>query len=126
MCHIHVGFVDEANAFFLEEFNLTVGAPKRKSFGDTSVLLHHAVAGDDAGFRVDVERIAHNPGEAFVADGFRDLAVGGNGAARDLLYGLVDLIERRHVRSLRNAGDDGAIQPGNGGNPHVVVLAGFL
>ena len=94
-----MGFVDETHAFLLEKLYLAVGASESEGLRDAAILLDYAVAGDDAGFRVDVKRVAHDPGETLIADGFRNLAVGGDGSAGDGLYGLVDLVECCHSNS---------------------------
>ena len=99
-CHVHMGFVDEADAFRLEEFDLAIGAPERECLGDAAVAFDDSMAGDDAGLRVDVEGIAHNAGQALIADGFGDLAVGGditNGNLPDYLVNSVENVHSNHL-----------------------------
>ena len=88
-----MGFVDEAHAFRPEKLYLPVLAPERKGLRDAAVAFDHTVAGDDAGLRVDVEGIAYHPGEALVADGLGDLAVGGDISFRYILYYLINPIK---------------------------------
>ncbi len=95
--HVHMGLVDEAHAFGLEKLDLLVGASKCESRRNFTVLFDYAVAGDDAGFRIDMERVAHNPGKALVADRLGDLAVGSDIADGDLFDCLVDFVENAHV-----------------------------
>ncbi len=94
--HVHMGLVDEAHAFGLEKLHLAVLAAESKRFRDLAIAFDYAVAGDDAGLRIDMERVAHDPGKALVADRLGDLAVGSDIADGDLFYHLVDFVENAH------------------------------
>ena len=59
-----MGFVDEADAFRLEKLYLPVLTSESKGLRDAAVAFDDAVAGNDAGFRVDMEGVAHDPGKA--------------------------------------------------------------
>ncbi len=88
--------IDKFNALRLEQFDLSVCPAEGKSGGHFPVPFYYSVARDDAGLRIDVKRIAYDPGKPAVSGRFRYLSIGGHASFRDKLYNLVNFFKRRH------------------------------
>ena len=92
--HVHAPIGQKRHALVLEQVTLHFGPAEHKARSEATVFEHHAMAGDDAGFGVGVQRKPYETRRLWVPRQCRDLSVIGNFTFRYGTDYLVKLVKK--------------------------------
>lgn len=85
--------VEKFDTLGFEQLTLRLRSAKGEARSDAAVGKHDAMAGDGAGFRIDVQGVSHVSGSTGLTNELGDLTICGNHAAGHLAYHVVYAVE---------------------------------